>query len=290
MSHAEVDWPSIIWFVVLTFVITWGIEIYFIKVRGMSLAGVPQLQAQLTAAAVMWVPAAVAYVVGRFVTGVGFADCGLRLAPMAPFAATMVLIPAVFLVIYALTWLAGLGDPEWSLSTFNEMLSSAGKRPQFTGPPGRVLLTVLAFSVLLAPFVNGLAAFGEEFGWRGFLLPKLLPLGHARALLITGVVWGLWHAPLVYAGFNYPGRPWTGIFLMVAFTTLAGAYIGGLQIAYGSVFLAAFAHGVINSQIYGIWRPLFPTVDPAVGGAVGVVGLAVWAVLAVWAWRVLWTG
>ena len=37
----------------------------------------------------------------------------------------------------------------------------------------------------------------KELGWRGYLLPKLMPLGEKKALLISGLIWGLWHAPQV---------------------------------------------------------------------------------------------
>ena len=39
--------------------------------------------------------------------------------------------------------------------------------------------------------------FGEEFGWRGYLLPRLAPLGGISAAIITGVIWGLWHTPVI---------------------------------------------------------------------------------------------
>ncbi|WP_340681246.1 CPBP family intramembrane glutamic endopeptidase [Natrinema gelatinilyticum] len=48
------------------------------------------------------------------------------------------------------------------------------------------------------------AAFGEEFGWRGLLFLKRSPLGFWRVSLLTGVVWGLWHAPLIVQGYNSP--------------------------------------------------------------------------------------
>jgi hypothetical protein len=51
------------------------------------------------------------------------------------------------------------------------------------------------------------------------------------------------------------------------------------------VYLASFVHGVLNAQVYGVWRPLFFDTDPVVGGATGLVGLAVWGGLALWAWR-----
>ncbi|WP_048106776.1 CPBP family intramembrane glutamic endopeptidase [Methanosarcina barkeri] len=42
------------------------------------------------------------------------------------------------------------------------------------------------------------SAFGEEFGWRGYSLPKLLPLERKKALIISSIIWGLWHLRLLY--------------------------------------------------------------------------------------------
>ena len=67
------------------------------------------------------------------------------------------------------------------------------------------LLTLPLWVLLLTPF-----SFGEEWSWRGYLLPQLLPLGQWRALLISGAIWGLWHAPLIVLGANYPGHPILG--------------------------------------------------------------------------------
>jgi membrane protease YdiL (CAAX protease family) len=50
-------------------------------------------------------------------------------------------------------------------------------------------------------------AFGEEFGWRGYLLPRLLPLGEVKAAIIVGLIWGPWHLPVLIVGLNYPGEP-----------------------------------------------------------------------------------
>jgi hypothetical protein len=57
---------------------------------------------------------------------------------------------------------------------------------------------LIVLAVLLVP--ESLLAIGEEYGWRGYLLPRLLPLGEVRATLLIGLVWGLWHLPLVVAG------------------------------------------------------------------------------------------
>ena len=64
-----------------------------------------------------------------------------------------------------------------------------------------MLLALPIFTLLMAPL-----AFGEEWGWRGYLLPHLLPLGQWPAFLIGGVIWGLWHIPVVTAA-TYAGVP-----------------------------------------------------------------------------------
>ncbi len=45
-------------------------------------------------------------------------------------------------------------------------------------------------AMLISPLINGLFTFGDEFGWRAYLLPKLMPLGGRRAVLLSGVIWG----------------------------------------------------------------------------------------------------
>src|SRR5436305_814196 len=65
-------------------------------------------------------------------------------------------------------------------------------------------------ALLLTPL-----AFGEQWGWRGYLLPRLLPLGQWPALLLSGAIWGLWHAPVILLGYNYPQHPILGVLVMV---------------------------------------------------------------------------
>src|SRR5699024_10007583 len=62
--------------------------------------------------------------------------------------------------------------------------------------------------------INAIFAFGEEIGWRGFLLREFQVLGFWKASLIIGLIWGLWHAPLIFAGHNYPSTPIFGILMM----------------------------------------------------------------------------
>ena len=108
-----------------------------------------------------------------------------------------------------------------------------------------------------------------------------MPLGKWKAYLLVGVIWGLWHAPLVAIGFNYPGMPVLGIVMMVLLTTALGIFINEMTLHYQSAVLAGWIHGVFNSQAYGIWRMLlFAGTNPVLGGITGLVGIAV---IALWA-------
>ena len=56
----------------------------------------------------------------------------------------------------------------------------------------------------MSPIVNIIACLGEEVGWRGFLLPNLLEkFTPIKATLLTGFIWGVWHAPMIAMGYNY---------------------------------------------------------------------------------------
>ncbi len=78
-------------------------------------------------------------------------------------------------------------------------------------PTGLIVAIQIAISFTLGPLINTLLALGEELGWRGFLLPSLLPLGQWRAILMSGLIWGVWHAPAILQGHNYPSQPVLGV-------------------------------------------------------------------------------
>jgi membrane protease YdiL (CAAX protease family) len=101
--------------------------------------------------------------------------------------------------------------------------------------------------------VLSFAAFGEEFGWRGYMMPKLIELvGMPKALIIGGIIWGLWHAPLTCVGHNfgmdYPGFPYVGIIVMCLFCTVLGTILMYVTVKTNSVWPAAFMHAVNNSS------------------------------------------
>src|SRR5262245_49216519 len=110
-----------------------------------------------------------------------------------------------------------------------------------------VFLTLLQ-GLLVGITVNALAGFGEELGWRGFLLRELGGLGFWKASAIIGLVWGFWHAPLIVQGLNYPEHPWAGVFLMTVETLLLAPLFSYVCVKADSVVAAAIFHGTGNGM------------------------------------------
>jgi uncharacterized protein len=134
-------------------------------------------------------------------------------------------------------------------------------------------------SVLLSPFLALLVTFGEEYGWRGYLQGELVKLGRVRGVALVGVIWGLWHAPIIAMGHNYPGYPIAGIFLMTAYCVLLAFVLGYAVLKSGSVWLAAFLHA-LNNQVLGfLFVVVNAPVDPVWSFGIGIYALATGAVV-----------
>ena len=267
-------------FLLITFGITWLLEGIVIAL-GFRVTQVPAMYGQLVIMGVMWVPALATLLTVRFITHEKISSTGLRFGrSWKPYAASMLLVPLCFILTYLLTWALGLGHPDWQLKSFFGLVASYGADMSSAPSPAIILPGLFFFSAIAAPFGNSILGLGEEWGWRGFLLPRLMPLGKWKAYAVLGVIWGLWHAPLVAIGFNYPGHPILGILLMVLFTTALSIFMNELTLRYQSAVLAGWIHGVFNSQAYGIWRALlFPDTNPIWGGMSGVVGIIVLALV-----------
>ena len=105
-------------------------------------------------------------------------------------------------------------------------------------------------------------AFGEEWGWRGYMMPKLFELmPKPAAIVVGGIIWGLWHAPLTIAGHNfgvdYPGYPFAGIGLMCLMCIFMNGFLTLLTEKTGSVYPAAFVHSLNNNMSAGVMFMLF---------------------------------
>jgi uncharacterized protein len=152
-----------------------------------------------------------------------------------------------------------------------------------------LLLVQVVQGLLLSPVLNAIFTLGEEFGWRAYLLPKLMVLGWRRASLLTGVIWGLWHWPILAMGYNYglayAGAPWLGMLLFVWFTTIFGVMIGWLTLRGKSVWPAVIGHGALNgiAALPGFFIQGSP--NPLLGPLpMGLIASIPMALVAFWCW------
>jgi membrane protease YdiL (CAAX protease family) len=277
-------------FLVVAFGLAWATAVVIHLTGGLSseplvLPGVPR-SLVLVAGPYMFAPA-VANVVARLATGEGFGRSLLRPRVRARwrlYAAAWLAPVVLALVGAALYFLVRPGQ-------FGGLDAAGAYVPVVDGVPAlsSEAFVALQFVQLLvvAPVVNAAFTFGEEFGWRGYLLPKLLPLGTRRALVVHGVIWGVWHWPLIAMGHNYgldyPGAPFVGLGLMVLFTTAVGVVFGWLTLRSGSVWPAVLGHAMVNGAgglglLFLVGQPdllLGPT-------ASGLLGTVPWLVVAAW--------
>lgn len=161
-----------------------------------------------------------------------------------------------------------------TFSGFRAMLEAAGAGAALQQTPIQVIVLAQLAGLAVAPLLNAIPVFGEEWGWRGYLLPRLLPLGQWPALLLSGLIWGLWHAPIILLGYNYPTHLATGWLLMVGMCIVWGIIFGWTRLATGSVWPAVIAHGALNGAagIVGVLFQEGTTFDSALVGVTGVTG------------------
>ncbi|MFW5792954.1 MAG: CPBP family intramembrane glutamic endopeptidase [Bacteroidota bacterium] len=97
--------------------------------------------------------------------------------------------------------------------------------------------------------INAVAGFGEELGWRGFLVRRFENQKFMKAALIIGLVWGIWHSPLILMGHNYPTYPVFGVLMMIVWCILLSPLFLYITIKAKSVIAAAIMHGTLNGTI-----------------------------------------
>ena len=179
-------------------------------------------------------------------------------------------------------------DP--SLQAIRELIRTNAERLGQAVPeidPWMVVISQVIQAFLIAPVLNALPTFGEEFGWRAYLQQKLMPLGVRKTMLLMGVIWGVWHWPVIAMGYNYgfdyPGAPFTGLLMMVWFTFVVGTLFGWAVIKAGSVWPAVIGHGALNGIAalagFFVQGEPNPLLGPLPVGFIGSIGFALVALM-----------
>jgi len=150
-------------------------------------------------------------------------------------------------------------------------------------PPWAILTVALAAGLVAGATGNAIAGFGEELGWRGFLHHHLASMGFWKSSYAIGLVWGIWHAPLILQGHNYPDHPVAGVFLMTAQMVLLSPLLVYIRIRAQSVIAPAIMHGTINGT-FGASTLFIAGGTDLTTGAMGLPGLIILGMLNIMLW------
>jgi membrane protease YdiL (CAAX protease family) len=276
----------ILWFVAFAFVPAWllfVLPVFF---------GPPGSPARQTAslvfwAAAMWAPGLAAIIVTRYVARQSLSELRLRrLGPKRFYLWAWLLPPALAIVAGILTVVLGAAPLDLQFTLLREAMARAPGGEVL--PPAAVVAIQSAIALTVGPLFNTIFALGEELGWRGFLLPRLLPLGQHRAVVASGAVWGVWHMPAILQGHNYPSQPVLGVFMMIVLCVLLGAILSWLYLSTGSPWAPALGHASLNATA-GLPVLFLGAVDITFAGTVaspiGWIGLAAFVAWLVWTRR-----
>ena len=289
------EWRRIIIFLAFTFFITYAWTIFLIWPRTLGEdLGVRSHEetiiSTLLIAVMMFFPA-LGVLFTRLVTREGFKDSMLRpnLRGNGRYYLMACFGPLVLTLSGAILYYVCFPS-EFSLAEFRGL-----------DAPKIAMMVLSLVLMLLSPLLNIVPCLGEEWGWRGYLLPKVAErMNFFPSVLLAGLIWGLWHAPIIVTGHNYGvgylGYPWLGIVAMCIFCVVVGVFFSYLTLRTKSCWPAVLAHGALNGtaalgmlfyNYQGFLDNQFPEsvnrfVGPMPMGAIGgiaYVAVAVWIII-----------
>jgi membrane protease YdiL (CAAX protease family) len=202
--------------------------------------------------ALMWTPAA-ASVIARLVLREGFADVSFRIGGHRGWKAigAALIFPIILgSLAYGVAWTTGLVQ-------FNpKLIQLAAAYVGATSSPIMTFLINLAVASTIITIYSVRTAAGEEIGWRGYMLTRLIDAGVPKPILTSGLIWGLWHVPLILGGVYLVGPPPIVAALLWMVTATAFSFVfARLRLETGSVWPAITLHSAWNAIIQSAFDP-----------------------------------
>lgn|GEM_PF-656765 len=194
----------------------------------------------------MWIPGTVS-IAFRLGSGEGFSSVGFRAGQMRYWVWAYAVPLGLATATYATAWLM----QQVQLTPYLKEQSMLGPLPfrwswfDAEASTGSLLAQRFLMVATVSIVIGYVGALGEEIGWRGYLLPKLVQAGVRFPILIVGLIWGVWHVPFVLLMFQH--HPYGAAVLYTLACVVIGVFISWLRLASGSVWVAAMAHASYNS-------------------------------------------
>lgn len=147
--------------------------------------------------------------------------------------------------------------------------------PEMTGniPPLALLAASFLNTVIIGPILGLIITFGEEYGWRGFLQSELIHLGRIRGVGLLGVIWGVWHLPIIWMGYNYPGQPVLGPLLMTGYTMVLSYFLAYAVFKSKGLWTAAYLHALNNQAMSFFMVALVTPINMVMSFGIGIPAL-----------------
>ncbi|MGB6386346.1 MAG: type II CAAX endopeptidase family protein [Terriglobales bacterium] len=232
----------------LFFVLLFSSVFYFLIIRAKHLGA----GASLYVLGIMWCPALAAFATlklnRRSLTDLGWKWPATKYAVMSWYT------PLLYAgIAYLTVWASGLGGfPN------QQFVASVTARMGLGVSP---LVSVIIYVLLAGSFgmVRGIStALGEEIGWRGFLVPELSKtMGFTSTALISGIVWSLWHYPiLIFADYNSGTATWYALSCFTVMVISISFIFAWLRLKSGSLWTGALLHASHNLYVQTIFTPL----------------------------------
>ena len=250
MIDRKTESERLIIFLVITFAITWGLfffpYIYADNTWGVSQNSAGDVDSLVSLA--MLIPT-LGMLLTRYITKEGFAVTGKDSMMLGVYfkdkkwryLLLAILLPYLYTELGSVIRL--LTAPEVYDPNKESLIEILG--------PDKTNVWIIPIALIISGVFTSFAAFGEEEGWRGYMMPKMINLwGFKKAVLIGGFVWGMWHWPLTYVGHNfgtdYIGYPYTGFLAMSLMCIMLGTILTYITLKSGSIWPAAIMHAVSN--------------------------------------------
>lgn len=236
-------------FVGLTFILSWSIILIF-NLLGGKWNTIP---AAIVAVGYMFVPMTVAILLLKCVYREPVTALGISFKFNRWFLVAWLIPPAVAIATFGITLLfpgmeyspdmSGMVERFKAMYTPQELQQM---QEQAAKLPVHYFWIGLIQGLLAGITVNAVAGFGEELGWRGFLQKEFSAMGFWKSSALTGLIWGVWHSPIVMLGHNYPRHPFIGVFMMTCWCILLAPVFSYIRIKSRSVIAASILHGTLN--------------------------------------------
>jgi len=146
-------------------------------------------------------------------------------------------------------------------------------------PAAAVMLIMALQMVIVGPFLGLLITFGEEYGWRGYLQTELTRLGRVRGVFLLGVIWGIWHWPVIWMGYNYPGQPIVGSIAMVAMCIILAYFLAYAMFKSNGIWTAVYLHALSNQAMSFFAMTMVMPASMIYSFGIGVPSLALGAII-----------